>query len=157
MGSKRFNKTTGDEVAYEDIVKGYEWQKDEYVTLEKEDFKRANVEATQTVDIMGFIDAKEIPPYYLESPYYLSPGKHGDKGYALLRETLIRTGRVGLATVVIRTRQHLAALYAVENVLVLNTLRYANELRDPKELKLPEDLKSARVTPKELDWPSLCR
>jgi DNA end-binding protein Ku len=151
VGYKRFNKTTGDEVPYEQIVKGYEWSEGEYVTLEKEDFKRANVEATQTVDIFGFVEKEQLPAFFFESPYYLAPGKHGDKGYALLRETLIRTGRVGLATVVIRTREHLAALYAVEDVLVLNTLRYANELRDPKELKLPEDLKSAKVTAKEVD------
>lgn len=151
VGYKRFNKTTGDEVPYEQIVKGYEWTEGEYVTLEKEDFKRANVEATQTVDIFGFVEKEQLPTFFFESPYYLAPGKHGDKGYALLRETLIRTGRVGLATVVIRTREHLAALYAVENVLVLNTLRYANELRDPKELKLPGDLKSAKVTAKEVD------
>jgi DNA end-binding protein Ku len=151
VGYKRFNKTTGDEVPYEQIVKGYEWTEGEYVTLEKEDFKRANVEATQTVDIVGFIEREQLPPFFFESPYYLAPGKHGDKGYALLRETLVRSGRAGLATVVIRTRAHLAALYAVENVLVLNTLRYANELRDPKELKLPEDLKATRVTAKEID------
>ena len=151
VGYKRFNKTTGDEVPYEQIVKGYEWSEGEYVTLEKEDFKRANVEATQTVDIFGFVQKESLPTFFFESPYYLAPGKHGDKGYALLRETLIRTGRVGLATVVIRTREHLAALYAVENVLVLNTLRYASELRDPGELKLPADLKAAKVTPKEVD------
>lgn len=150
VGNKHFNKTTGDEVAYEQIVKGYEYDEGHYVTLEKEDFKRANVEASQAVDILGFVEAGQIPPYYCESPYYLAPGKHGDKGYALLRETLKRTGRIGLATVVIRTRAHLAALYAVGNVLVLNTLRFANELRDPKELKVPEDLKDARVNPKEL-------
>ena len=151
VGYKRFNKTTGDEVPYEQIVKGYEWSEGEYVTLEKDDFKRANVEATQTVDIFGFVEKDQLPTFFFESPYYLAPGKHGDKGYALLRETLVRTGRVGLATVVIRTREHLAALYAVDNVLVLNTLRYANELRDPKELKLPEDLKAAKVTAKEVD------
>ncbi|HET7728690.1 MAG TPA: Ku protein [Usitatibacter sp.] len=151
VGYKRFNKTTGEEVPYEQIVKGYEYTEGQYVTLEKEDFKRANVEASQTVDIMGFVERGKLPPYFFEAPYYLAPAKHGDKGYALLRETLVRTGRVGLATVVIRTRAHLAALYAVDNVLVLNTLRYANELRDPKDLKVPEDLKAARVTPKEID------
>ena len=150
VGYKRFNKTTGDEVPYEQIVKGYEYDEGRYVTLEKEDFKRANVEASQTVDIMGFVEAADVASYYFESPYYLAPGKHGDKGYALLRETLKRTGRVGLATVVIRTRAHLAALSTVGNVLVLNTLRYANELRDPKELKVPEDLKDAKVNSKEL-------
>lgn len=151
VGYKRVNKSTGDEVPFDQIVKGYEYGEGEYVTLEKEDFKRANVEATQSVDILGFIDRESLPPYFFESPYYLAPGKHGDKGYALLRETLIRTGRVGIATVVIRTRQHLAALYAVESVLVLNTLRYADEMRDMSELKVPADLKAAKVTEKELD------
>jgi len=150
VGYKRYNKTTGDEVAYEDIVKGYEWEDGHYVTLEKEDFKRANVEATQTVDIVGFIDGKEIPPFYLESPYYLAPGKHGDKGYALLREVLDRTGKVAIATVVIRTRQHIAVLYPRDNVLILNTLRYANELRPAKDLDVPKDLKAARVQPNEI-------
>jgi DNA end-binding protein Ku len=151
VGYKRFNKTTGDEVPYEQIVKGYEVDDGRYVTLEKEDFKRANVEATQTVDIVGFVDRESLSPLFFEAPYYLAPGKHGDKGYALLRETLIRTGRVGIAKVVIRTREHIAALYAVDNMLVLDTLRYANELRDPSELKVPGDLEQARVTPKELD------
>ena len=151
VGYKRFNKTTGDEVPYEEIVKGYELDEGHFVTLEKEDFKRANVEATQTVDIMGFIGKESLSPLFFEAPYYLAPGKHGDKGYALLRETLVRTGRVGIATVVIRTRAHIAALYAIDNVLVLNTLRYANELREPKELDVPGDLKAAKVTPKELD------
>src|SRR4029079_18354680 len=107
VGYKRFNKNTGDEVPYEQIVKGYEYEEGRYVTLEKEDFKRANVEASQTVDILGFVEAADIPAYYYETPYYLGAGKHGEKGYALLRETLQRTGRVGIANVVIRTRQHL--------------------------------------------------
>jgi DNA end-binding protein Ku len=109
------------------------------------------VEATQTVDIVGFIERESLAAYFFESPYYLAPGKHGDKGYALLRETLVRTGRVGLATVVIRTREHIAALYPVDNVLVLNTLRYATDLRDPRELAVPGDLAKVKVTPKELD------
>ncbi|HYC35464.1 MAG TPA: Ku protein [Usitatibacter sp.] len=151
VGYKRYNKTTGEEVAYDQIVKGYEWEEGNYVLLEKEDFASANVEATQTVDIMGFVDRVSIAPFFYESPYYLAPAKHGDKGYALLRETLVRTGRVGIATVVIRTRAHLAALYAVDQFLVLNTLRYATELRDPKELKVPEDLQAAKVTPREIE------
>jgi DNA end-binding protein Ku len=150
VGYKHYNKSTGDEVAYEDIVKGYEYEDGHYVTLDKEDFKRANVEATQTVDIAGFIDQNEIAPFYLESPYYLAPGKHGDKGYALLREVLERTGKIAVATVVIRTRQHIAALYPRDNVLVLNTLRYANELRPTKDLEVPKDLKDAKVQPNEI-------
>jgi DNA end-binding protein Ku len=150
VGYKRYNKSTGDEVAFEDIVKGYEYEKDHYVTLEKEDFKRANVEASQTVDILGFVKGSEIPPYYLESPYYLAPGKHGEKGYALLREVLERSGKVAIATVVIRTRQHLALLYPRDNVLILNTLRYSNELRPAKDLDVPKDLKEAKVQPNEI-------
>ena len=151
VGYQRVNKSTGDEVAFEDVVKGYEYSKGEYVILEKEDFKRANVEATQTVDIVGFVDADSIPPYYFDAPYYLAPDKHGAKGYALLRETLERTGRVGIATVVIRTRQHVAALYPQGGVLVLNTLRYHDEMRDAGELDVPASLKAAKVQPRELD------
>jgi DNA end-binding protein Ku len=151
VGYKRINKTTGDEVPFDQIVKGYEWEDGQYVTLEKEDFRRANVEASQTVDIVGFVDADQIPRFFYDSPYYLAPGKHGDKGYALLRETLLRSHKVGIATVVIRTRQHLAVLYPVDNLLVLNTLRYATELRSPDDLDVPRDLKDAKVQPRELD------
>ena len=151
VGYQRVNKTTGEEVPFDEVVKGYEYEKGEYVTLEKEDFKRANVESTQTVDIVGFVDADAIPPYYFDAPYYLAPEKHGAKGYALLRETLEKTGRVGIANVVIRTRQHVAALYPQGNVLVLNTLRYHDELREPKDLDVPESTKAAKVQPKELD------
>ena len=151
VGYQRVNKATGEEISFEDVVKGYEYEKGSYVTLEKEDFKRANVEATQTVDIVGFVDADSIPPYYYDSPYYLAPDKHGAKGYALLRETLERTGRVGIATVVIRTRQHVAALYPRDNVLVLNTLRYHDEMRPASDLEVPESLKAAKVQPREID------
>jgi len=120
------------------------------VTLEKDDFKRANVEATQTIDIVGFVDAADIPPYFYAAPYYTAPAKHGDKGYALLRETLERTGRVAVANVVIRTRQHLAVLYPRDNRLVLNTLRYADELRPAADIEVPETLKDAKVQPAEI-------
>ena len=151
VGYQRVNKSTGEEVPYDDVVKGYEYEKGEYVTVEKEDFKRANVEATQTVDIVGFVEADAVPAWYFDAPYYLAPGKHGDKGYALLREILERTGRIGIATVVIRTRQHIAALYARDKVLVLNTLRYHDELRKMNDIKVPESLKAAKVQPKEID------
>ena len=150
VGYKRYNKSTGDEVAFEDIVKGYEYEDGHFVTLDKDDFRRANVEATQTVDIVGFVDRHDIAPYYLESPYYLAPGKNGDKGYALLREVLDKQGKVAVATVVIRTRQHIAMVYARHNVLVLNTLRYENELRPTKGLEVPKDLKEAKVQPNEM-------
>jgi DNA end-binding protein Ku len=151
IGYKRVNKESGEEVPFDQIVKGYEWEDGRYVVLEKEDFKRANVEATQTVDIVGFVDGDQIPNFFYEAPYYLAPGKHGDKGYALLRETLVRTHKVAIGNVVIRTRQHLAAVYPVENLLVLQTLRYVTELRSPDELDVPKDLQSAKVQPKELD------
>jgi DNA end-binding protein Ku len=151
VGYKRINKASGDEVPFDQIVKGYEWEDGQYVVLEKEDFKRANVEATQTVDIVGFVDAAQIPNFFYESPYYLAPGKHGEKGYALLRETLVRSHKVAIANVVIRTRQHLAAVYPVENLLVLNTLRYPTELRSPDDLDVPKDLQDAKVQPRELD------
>jgi len=150
VGYKRYNKATGDEVPYDQIVKGYEYEEGRYVTLEKEDFKRANVEASQTIDIVGFVDAGDIPPYYYEAPYYTAPAKHGEKGYALLRETLERTHRVAIANVVIRTRQHLAMLYPRENHLILNTLRYQNEIRPAEDIDVPKDLHAAKVQPNEL-------
>ena len=150
VGYKRYNKETGDEVPYDQIVKGYEYEDGRYVTLEKEDFKRANVEASQTIDIVGFVDGDDIPPYYYEAPYYTAPAKHGEKGYALLRETLERTHKVAIANVVIRTRQHLAMLYPRENHLILNTLRYQNEIRPAEDIDVPKDLHAAKVQPNEM-------
>jgi DNA end-binding protein Ku len=143
VGYKRINKNTGEEVPWEEIVRGFQYEPDEYVVLTDEDLKRANVKATQTVEILDFVDRKDIDPVYFDKPYYLEPLKKASKSYALLRETLTRTGRVGIAKVVIRTRQHLAALLVREGVLVLNLLRFAHEVRDPKELEVPEDSLSA--------------
>src|SRR5215203_2481092 len=152
VGFKRYNKDTGEDVSWDDIVKGYEYEKGRYVVLTEEDFKRANVEATQTVDIVSFVNADEIPPIYFETPYYLAPDKRGHKGYALLRETLIQSGKVGIANVVIRTRQYVAALMPVKDVIIMNTLRYANELRGTEELDVPsKDLKAVGITPREVD------
>jgi DNA end-binding protein Ku len=138
VGYKRYNKRTGEEVGRENIVKGYEYEKGEYVVVTDEDFKQANVEATQTVEIVAFVNAASVAPYYFDTPYYLEPGKRGEKGYTLLREVLRATGRVGIANVVIRSRQHLAAVVPLERVLVMNTLRFANEIRPLSELALPE-------------------
>jgi DNA end-binding protein Ku len=137
IGYRRVNKKTGEEVPRENIVKGYEYAKGEYVLVTDEDFREANVKATQTVEIMGFVDAKAVPPYYFDTPYYLEPGRRGEKGYTLLREVLLRTGRIAVAQVVIRSRQRLAAVIALERVLVLNTLRYESEIRAASELALP--------------------
>ena len=152
VGFKRYNKETEKEVAWDDIVKGYEYEKDRYVVLTDEDFKRANVEATQTVDIVAFVDAEEVAPTYFETPYYLVPDKRGEKGYALLRETLKATNKIAIATVVIRTRQYLAALIPSDGVIVLNTLRYKNELKSAKDLDVPSgNLKASGVSPREIE------
>jgi DNA end-binding protein Ku len=139
-------------VSWDQIVKGYEYEKNRYVVLTEEDFRRANVEATQTIDILCFVQAEDIAPIFFETPYYLAPDKRGEKGYALLRETLKKTGQVAIATVVIRTRQYIAAMIPWDDMMVLNTLRYANELRPTKDLDIPEkSLKAAGVTPRELE------
>jgi DNA end-binding protein Ku len=152
VGFKRYNKDSGEDVEWNDIVKGYEYEKGRYVVLTEEDFKRANVEATQTVEILSFVDQGEIGPMYYETPYYLAPDKRGHKGYALLRETLKQTGKIAIANVVIRTRQYVAALIPYQDVILMNTLRYHNELRDTDELEVPSsNLKSAGVSPREVE------
>lgn len=151
IGFKRYNKATGKEVSWDDIVKGYEYSDGEYVVLTDEDLRRANPEATQTIDILAFVNAEQVPLIYYEQPYYLAPGKGGDKVYALLRETLREVGKIGIANVVIRVKQHLAALVCVGDTIVLNTLRYPDEIRPTDELKIPAaDSKAAQVTDKEL-------
>ena len=151
IGFKRYNKQTGKEVVWDDIIKGYEYKPDEYVVLSDEDLKRANVKATQTIDILTFVDAGDVPLTYYEHPYYLLPGKGGEKVYALLRETLRKSGKIGIANVVIRTRQHLCALVCIDKAIVLNTLRFADELREMDDLELPgSTLKAAGISDKEL-------
>jgi DNA end-binding protein Ku len=148
---KRVNERTGREVPWDEIVKGYEYKKGEYVVLTEEDFRRADVEATQTVEITGFVDASEIDPVYYDKPYYLEPLQKARKSYALLREVLERTGKVGIGKIVIRSRQYLAGVLVWGPVLVVNLMRYANELRDPAELELPpQSLKTLGIAEKEI-------
>lgn len=137
VGFKRYNKRSGQDVTWDDIVKGYRYSDDEYVVLSDEDLRRANVEAARTIDIRAFVHAAEVAPTYYEQPYYLAPLRGGDKVYALLRETLRQAGKIGIATVVIRTRQHLCALACIDDAIVLNTLRYRDEMRATQELELP--------------------
>jgi DNA end-binding protein Ku len=152
VGYKRYNKNSGKEVPWNDIVKGYEYEKEQYVVLSDEDFRRANVQQAKSVEIATFVDADSIPPRYFETPYYLVPGERGQKVYALLRETLRTTGKVGVGQVVIRTTQHLAAVVPVDEVLMMITLRYANQLREHKDFDFPSmSMKSAGVTAKELE------
>lgn len=151
VGFKRYNKNNNKEVSWDDIVKGYEYADGEYVVLSEEDLRRANVEATQTIDILAFVDAGQVPLLYYENPYYLAPGKGGDKVYALLRETLRKTGKIGIANVVIRVKQHLAALVCIDDVIVMNTLRYSDEIRSTDDLKIPSSTaKAAAISDKEL-------
>ncbi len=151
IGYKRYNKQTGKDVEWDDIIKGYEYKTDEYVVLSEEDLKQANVKATQTIDILAFVDAAEVPLTFYEHPYYLLPAKGGEKVYALLRETLRKANKVGIATVVMRTKQHLCALVCIGDAIVLNTLRFADEIRATDDLELPgSTLKAAGITDKEL-------
>jgi len=152
VGYKRYSKESGKEVEWKDIVKGYEYEKGQYVVLSDEDFKRANVKASRTIDIEAFVPAKDVSPQYFETPYYLVPGDRGEKVYALLRETLRATGRLAIAQFVLRTSPHLVAVQPVGRALMLITLRYADELRETKGLELPaEGLKDVHVTSKEVD------
>lgn len=146
---RRVNEKTGREVPWDEIVKGYEYEKGEYVALTDEDFVQANVEASQSIDILDFVDGAEISPIYFDKPYFLAPLKPGQHAYALLREVMSRTGKVGIARVVIRTRQHLAALLGSGPILILNLLRFAHELRDASALDLPAG-KSGTASSQEL-------
>ncbi|MGS1003364.1 Ku protein [Burkholderia glumae] len=134
IGYRRVNKRTGREVAREDIVRGYEYEKERYVVLGDDEIQAANPESTQSVDILTFVDASAVSFLYLDTPYYLLPERNGEKVYALLRDALAETGRVGIALLVMRERQHLAALIPVGEVLALDTLRWQEELRGLDEL-----------------------
>ena len=148
---QRVNQKSGKEVPWDDIVKGYEYEKDEFVVLGDADFERANVEATQTIAISEFVDGAEISPIYFDKPYYLTPLKHGEKGYALLREVLRRTGKVGIARMVLRSREYLAALIVHGDVLVVDLLRFAHELRDADKLAVPgKDIKQLKISEREI-------
>ncbi|HEU4345565.1 MAG TPA: Ku protein [Candidatus Binatia bacterium] len=147
---RRVNEKTGREVPWDQIVKGYQHKKGEYVALTDADFRNANVEASRSIRITEFVDAAQISPIYYEQPYYLQPLKNGRRAYALLREVLQKTGKVGIAKVVIRSRQHLAAVMAEGPLLVLNVLRFPHELRDASSLDVPESAKRADVTSQEV-------
>jgi len=150
VGYQRINKRTGKVVEWGDIVKGFQYKKGEYVALSDEDFRQANVKASQTIEIQNFVDVNDISPMYYETPYYLAPAKGGGKVYALLREALARTQKAAVATFVMRSRQHVAVISPHDRALVLNTLRFAEEIREPKDLELPAASKSAGLTAAEL-------
>lgn len=153
ISQQRVNSVTGDVVPWEEVVKGYEYEDGHYVVVTDGDFRAANVEATQTIDVVAMVRAEEIDPVYFDHPYYLVPAsKAARKPYAILREALARTGRVGIASVVIRTRQHAVALIPDGDAIVLDVLRYGFEIRGVEDLDLPgRDLESLGVIEAELE------
>lgn len=139
----RVCRETGEEVPNTEIVKGFQYRKGDYVVLEEDDFKRVNVHKSQTIDIVAFVKATEIDQKYLEKPYFLEPVKEAKKAYALLREALVSSGKAGIARYVMRTREHLALITPDKNVLILNQMRFEDELRSFSELDLPSKGKDA--------------
>ncbi len=137
---KRVAEKDGKEVPWDEIVKGYEYEKGKYIVLKDEDFQRVDLEATQTVDIQDFVEQDEIDPMFFYKPYYLEPQKGGDKAYALLRDALKKSRKVGIAKVVIKTRQYLAGVKAEDDVLVLELMHFAEELADAEKLKVPKKM-----------------
>ena len=151
VGYKRINKTTGKEVTKDNIVKGVAYEKGRYVVLSEDEIRAAHPKATQTIEIIAFIDSDQIPLQNIDTPYYLAPDKRGGKVYALLRETLHKTAKVALANVVLHTKQHLAALMPLESALVLVMLRWPAEVRDLDELELGEDVTKPTLAKGERD------
>jgi len=135
---KRVAEKDGKEVSWDEIVKGYEYEKGKYVVLKDEDFERVDLEATQTVDIQDFVEQEEIDPMFFYKPYYLEPQKGGDKAYALLRDALAESKKVGIAKVVIKTRQYLAGVKPEDGAMVLELMHFAEELADPSKLHVPK-------------------
>lgn len=143
---KRVNEKTGKEVEWKDIVKGYK-KDDKYIILEKEDFENANVKKSKTIDIEQFVMANEVSDVLFKKPYFIQPQKEGGKSYTLLRDALKKTKKLGVATFVMRQKEHLSLVGVYNNALVLHIIRFQNEIRDTAELELPK----TKVAKKELD------
>src|SRR5216117_2143615 len=141
---KRVAEKDGREVPWDQIVKGYEYEKGKYVVLKDEDFQRVDLEATQTVDIQDFVEVDDIDPMYFYKPYYLEPQKGGDKAYVLLRDALEDSKKVGIAKVVIKTRQYLAGVNAEDGVLVLELMHFAEELAESDKLHVPKKIEPGK-------------
>jgi len=141
---KRVAEADGKEVPWENIVKGYEFDKDEFIPLTEKDFERVNIKSSQTVDIREFVSLEEIDPMFFDQPYFLAPEKGGDKAYVLLREALKNSGKVGIAKVTIKTREHLAAVKPLDNALVLELMHFADEIADASELNLPKNVEAGK-------------
>lgn len=136
----RVCRADGEEVPWEHIVRGYEYAEGDYVILEKEDFEKADVKKTHTIDISSFVHEDEIDPIFFEKPYYLEPEKTGMKAYALLREALSKSKKVGIGNYVLQHREHIGIIKPYGNLIILNQLRYHDEIRDHEKLNLPENV-----------------
>jgi DNA end-binding protein Ku len=151
IGYQKISKRTGKPVPGDRIVRGVEQTNGRYVVVSDTDLRRASPERSQRIDILAFVEATAIPPLYFDRPYYLEPARGGERGYALFREALRRSGKLAVASVVVKTRQYLAAVLVHDRVLVLDVVRYASELRDPSKLRLPGTaLKALRISDREL-------
>ncbi len=144
---ERVCQKDGKPVAWEDLVKGYEYEKGQFVVLTKDDFKTAALEKTRTIDILDFVDPQEVDERYFETPYYLQPGKGADRAYALIREAIRESGKIGVAKIILREKQHLAAIEAIGDALVLTMMRFADELADLADFSFPS---SGGIRPAEL-------
>jgi DNA end-binding protein Ku len=158
---QRVAENTGKAADWDELVRGYEYEKGRFVVLTREDFEAAALEKTKTIDILDFVKAEQIDDRFFDKPYYVTPGAGGDHAYALLRETIREAGRTGIAKFVLREKQHLAALEVIDDALVLSTLRFADELVDISEYRFPKatgikqpELKMASMLVNELaeDW-----
>jgi DNA end-binding protein Ku len=145
---KRFCDTEDVEVPWEEITKGYEYEKGQYVEITDEDLDKADIELTKTIQIVEFVSEDEIDPLYFDKPYYLEPQKGGERAYGLMREALAQSKRVGIAKVVLKSREHLAAVKTIGNMMTLQTMRFAHEIVDAGSLNLPEKVE---ISKKEMD------
>lgn len=145
---KRFCEAEDIEVPWEEITRGYEYEKGQYIEITDEDLERADVELSKTIQVLEFVKEDEIDPVYLDKPYYLEPQKGGERAYALMREALAQSKRVGIAKVVLRSKEHLSALKVSGDCLSLQMMRFAHEVVDVRELNLP---KNVSIAPKEMD------
>src|SRR5437870_3948757 len=148
VSNKRFCDAEDTEIAWEDLTRGYEYEKDRYIEITDEDLDKADVELTKTIQIQEFVQEEEIDPVYFDKPYYLEPQKGGERAYSLMRDALAQSKKVGIAKVVLKSREHLAAVKTVGEMMTLQTMRFAHEIVDASELNLP---KKAEVSKKEMD------
>jgi len=137
---ERVCQTEGKPVAWEDLVKGFEFEKGRFVVLTKDDFKTAALEKTKTIDILDFVDPAEVDERYFETPYYLQPGKGAERAYALLRDAIAESGKIGIAKIILRDAQHLAAVETIGDAMVLTMMRFADELADLEDFKFPKSV-----------------